>query len=122
MEDSSLEVELFDGLSDCAGGGDGPYVSVGLPYEWLSDEGADRLDDVPALFVTLDELINRRLLSGPSPSCFCPPVEAAKAISALRKYADELERLYGVSPPPLGSIDFPGLGTVCTAGTPDPGK
>lgn len=87
MTESRCEFELVDGLWPV----DGTYISVTVPPNWLTDE-AELEDDGNAIYIDFAELVETRLANGMDDFSQPSKQAAARTISALRRYADELER------------------------------
>ncbi len=86
--------ELIDGILP----GQGPYISINIPPEWLTHEAfEDRSDLDSNFFINIDDLILSRIQNGRS-SWNHPDVKQAKiTIEHLRKYADLLESTFVLS-------------------------
>lgn len=85
-----LSVELVDGMWP----EEPSYISITIPYEWLTDDAFEEDDDNPTLYISFAELLNDRLLNGICPLAHPSRQEAMRTISACRRYADELEQIF----------------------------
>lgn len=88
-------LELVDGIwPNC-----GTYIQCVIPYECLTDkafDGAEAGENMAS--IDLAGLIERHLAEGVCELSIPSPAEAVRTVSALRKYADYLEREFIFTP------------------------
>lgn len=86
--------ELVDGIFP----GDGAYISIEMPFSWLTDDAYEgRADYENHLFIDIQDLIKKRIDEGRCSFSHPNALQAKATVEMLRKYADLLENTFVLS-------------------------